>query len=501
MLMLDFAREQAVTRDHVFTYARMAQEAGYGSLGLYLEHRFAYACVPWAQGKQCITADLVRDLQSEFPSLTLVPFLNVLGHMEGFIYTEGGRHLREETFTGLQACPSHPELRVLATQIVDEVMGVFSSDIVHIGGDETYQLHRCSRCLAAVPDGVDDPKAWLYNDFYRPLLEQVLRAGRTPGIWGDMFLDHPAALDGIPRDTVIFDWHYEGGVAESAAKFEGFRVYGCPTLHVFDAAWMHVEASERNVREVSKDVRDLGLEGVCVTLWEGGLFGAYDTMFPALGWCAAASGDSETLETIVDFYAAESREYGEWAHLMGVDLERIGGVFAYRMHRHMLKSRLLMYSNPFLAWMHHHEELCGSLGDAALAVLEKALRLAPSEACKNATLFVRGAVEFVRLAEAAHTCYARGDVEKAVAALAPARYLFETLEAAAKSNHLRIGGSMADIERCRAAKRHVETVIHRIRQYGGGELGYLPSFEVLTNPRFMPHDQGCWWLVNKWANE
>jgi hypothetical protein len=66
---------------------------------------------------------------------------------------------------------------------------------------------------------------------------------------------------------------------------------------------------------------------------------------------------------------------------------------------------------------------------------------------------------------------------------------------------LNIGGSLADIERCRIAREHVERVIRRIKEYGDGSLGYLPAFEHITHPKFMPHDQGCWWLINKWANE
>jgi hypothetical protein len=29
----------------------------------------------------------------------------------------------------------------------------------------------------------------------------------------------------------------------------------------------------------------------------------------------------------------------------------------------------------------------------------------------------------------------------------------------------------------------------------------LPAWEVLTHPNFVPHDQACWWLVNKWGRE
>jgi hypothetical protein len=85
--------------------------------------------------------------------------------------------------------------------------------------------------------------------------------------------------------------------------------------------------------------------------------------------------------------------------------------------------------------------------------------------------------------------------------LAPCRQIFEDLEKIAVATNINSCGSLADIYRCQKARRHVEEVIMRIKQHGGGSLGYLPSFETLVHPKFVPHDQANWWLINKWANE
>ena len=94
--MVDVARETCLTRDHLFRFAHVAQDAGYTGLGLYLEHRFAYPRIPWARGKGALTPETVRAVQAEFPSLQLIPFVNVLAHVEGFLYTEEGRGMYEE---------------------------------------------------------------------------------------------------------------------------------------------------------------------------------------------------------------------------------------------------------------------------------------------------------------------------------------------------------------------------------------------------------------------
>lgn len=508
--MLDVAREQSPTLDHLYRYASITLDAGYNALGLYFEHRFAYPSAPWVAGKGAVTPAMVRALRSEFPSLQLVPFINLLGHFEGFLYTEQGKRYREELFSGMQANPADPAFVEFCGQLVDDTLEIFDSELIHIGGDETWQLGKSEASQARIeslrPAGAGedwDGKAALYGAHFGPLAEKVRAAGRTPGVWGDMFLDHPSALEFMPKETVIFDWQYFNGLEKTTPKFteRGFRVVGCPTLQNYNAIWMHLPQSEENVRQVARDVHTMGLEGVCVTTWENGLFGAYDTILPALRASGAMLSDPDGAPSFLDAYGEESAEHREWARLMGEELQSAGGTFAWSGIRSSLKTRLLLMSNPFLAWMHHADELTGEVGEKALLTIEAAYKVAPSDAEKGICLFARSSVEFVRLAEEARKLYAEGKIEAAIGKLAPTRQMFDDLAGVARRTHERIGGSLADIERCRIAREWVEKVIQRLRQYGDGSLGYVPAFEVITHPKFVPHDQASWWLINRWANQ
>ncbi len=524
MWTYDLAREQAPTLDHLRRMLALTRESGYDAFGLYMEHRFAYPSTPWAHGTGCVTPEMVRELRLEFPDIQIVPFLNLLGHFEGFLYTEGGKRYREALFEGMQACPSCPEFLELCGRIVDDALDAFDSEIVHLGGDETWQLGQCERCKervggsqsavvgrdrdsaaseAAIRDlPTANPRAYLYASHFLPLIERVSKAGRRPAIWGDMLLEHPEAMEAVPKNTLIFDWQYFGSCRESSGKLldAGFEVVACPALHTYNAAWMHLEKSEENVRQIAADVSALGLYGLCLTTWECGLFGAYDTLFPAIRACGRTLS-SGSPRGFLDEYRAESGAHEEWARLMGVELERAGRMFSLSGNRSALKCRLLLYSNPFLLWMRHGEELCGEVGDRALGLLQEAEAVAPGEAERGVTRFVKCALEFARLAESARAAYASGEIGEAIKALSICRGIFDDLERVARQTHARIGGSLADIERCKACKAHVETVIRRVKDYGDGSLGYLPAFEILTHPRFVPHDQASWWLVNTWANE
>lgn len=497
MWMYDLAREQAPTLDHLFQIASITQEAGFDTLGIYLEHRFAYPSAPWAHGIGCVTPQMIRRVREEFPSLKLIPFVNLLGHFEGMIYTEEGKQYREAMLEGLQACASNPDFVALCERLIDDVLEAFDSEIIHIGGDETAQLGQCGICKDRVEKAVGDGKAQLYGLHFGPLAHRVLAAGRTPAVWGDMFDDHLTALDFLPRETLIFDWQYFNGVRESSAKFteKGFRVVGCPAIQTYNATWCHVSASEKNVIEIAQDVEDLGLHGVCVTTWECGLMGAYDTLFPILMGCGKVLNGAREEGIFLEQFE------GDWAKMMSEGLAEFGGTFAPGKIRSSLKVRLLLQANPFLAWMHHGEEFSGDHGKKILDFLDQTLFRAPGEAEKGVTIFARAAVEFVRMAEAARIEYKAGRTEAAIAALAPTRKLFDDLAQIARKTNVRIGGSLADIERCRIAKEHVERVIANIKRFGNGSLGYLPAFEIITHPKFCPHDQASWWLINKWANQ
>ncbi|MBS1700575.1 MAG: family 20 glycosylhydrolase [Armatimonadetes bacterium] len=532
MWTYDLAREQAPTHAYLHKLCKLSVENGYNALGLYLEHRFAYPSAPWAAGKESLRPETIRDLQSEFPDLQIIPFINLLGHFEGFLYTEEGQRFACERFKGMQADPTNDEFLSLCRKLIDDTVEVFNSEIIHIGGDETQQLGRGQNSLARVEEyeksGITDGKAELYGRHFGPLAEYVSSLGRTPAVWGDMFFDHPEALDCLPKETMIFDWQYFSSPEHTSKLFrdKGFRTVFSPTLHTYNSIWCHLPQSERNVREHAEAAARLDAEGVCVTTWECGLFGNYNTILPAIEASghilanavagqdqAKVNPDAALAESIQEYasiieadgfvrqYLKHGENHEEWARLIGCELPALGGIWGFSGIRSSIKCRLFLYGNPFLLWLRNRDDLYGPKGKAALELSERALPFASSADQRGVCQLIRKSVEFVHYAELAHQAYADRKPGEAITHLSPCRQIFEDLEKVASANHINSCGSMADVYRCRAARRHVEEVILRIKHYGDGSLGYMPSFETLTHPKFMPHDQANWWLINSWANE
>ncbi len=136
-------------------------------------------------------------------------------------------------------CPLHPEVHKVVFALVDEICDAFEADAFHAGMDEVFYIGdtKCPRCA-----GVD--KADLFAGEVRTIRDHLAQKNRELWIWGDRLLDGKTtgmgiweasmnntfrAIDLVPKDIVICDWHYERP-DQSAVYFamKGLRVITCP---------------------------------------------------------------------------------------------------------------------------------------------------------------------------------------------------------------------------------------------------------------------------------
>jgi len=136
-------------------------------------------------------------------------------------------------------CPLHPDVHKIVFEIVNEICDVFEANAFHAGMDEVFYLgdDKCPRC-----QGRD--KAELFAGEVRTIRDHLANSNRELWIWGDRLLDGKTtgygmweasynntyrAIDMIPKDVMICDWHYERA-DKSAVYFamKGLRVATCP---------------------------------------------------------------------------------------------------------------------------------------------------------------------------------------------------------------------------------------------------------------------------------
>jgi N-acetyl-beta-hexosaminidase len=136
-------------------------------------------------------------------------------------------------------CPQHPDVHKIVFALVDEVCDAFESGAFHAGMDEVFYIgdEKCPRC-----GGKDE--AELFADEVRLIRDHLNQKGRKLWMWGDRLIDGKTtglgmweasmnnthrAVDMIPKDVMICDWHYERP-DQTAVYFamKGFNVATCP---------------------------------------------------------------------------------------------------------------------------------------------------------------------------------------------------------------------------------------------------------------------------------
>ncbi|MBC9795609.1 family 20 glycosylhydrolase [Sinomicrobium weinanense] len=151
-------------------------------------------------------------------------------------------------------CPLHPEVHKVVFALVDEITKAFEADAFHAGMDEVFYIgnEKCPRC-----GGRD--KAELYAGEVTRIRNHLAQTGKRLWIWGDRLIDGKStgmgmweasmnnthrAIDLIPRDVMICDWHYER--ADPTAVYfamKGFDVATCP--------WRKKEVAKKQLSQMT----------------------------------------------------------------------------------------------------------------------------------------------------------------------------------------------------------------------------------------------------------
>ena len=173
-------------------------------------------------------------------------------------------------------CPLHPDVHDIVFSQVDEICEAFESNAFHAGMDEVFYLgdDKCPRC-----SGRD--KAELFANEVRKIRDHLALKNRELWIWGDRLIDGKStgmgiweasmnnthrAIDMIPKDVVICDWHYERP-DKTAVYFamKGFRVVTCPWRNPAVAV-LQVEDMARFRKESAAGMRN-NFQGIVQTEW------------------------------------------------------------------------------------------------------------------------------------------------------------------------------------------------------------------------------------------
>ena len=229
--------------------------------------------------------------------INLIPHLQMLGHQSWAKYTgkllevypefDETPHILTENYTAWSNadslycksyCPLHPDVHKVVYALVDELMDVFEAADFHGGMDEVFYIahEKCPRCSGKNP-------AELFAGEVQKIRDHLAEKKRKLWIWGDRLIDGKetgiglweAAMNGtapainlVPKDILVCDWHYEQADLTSvlfAAK--GINVVSCP--------WKRPQVAADQIADMVRFRKQAGrrmngrFQGVLQTVWGG----------------------------------------------------------------------------------------------------------------------------------------------------------------------------------------------------------------------------------------
>ena len=273
--------------------------ANFNLLILRVDWNYAYECYPQLRDRNPLTKSDVKKLVTlcRKHGIQLAPQINLLGHqswaktthalLREFPEFDETPHVLTENYTkwpnpdGLYCksyCPLHPEVHKVVFALIDEITEVFETNYFHAGMDEVFYIgdNKCPRCSGRDPAELFAGEVTKIRDYLATKEVRLM-------IWGDRLLDGKTtgmgmweasmnhthrAIDMIPKDVFICDWHYERA-DQSAVYFamKGFDVVTCPWRRPEIAL---VQLNDMlSFRQKSAPQLSRRFKGIITTVWSG----------------------------------------------------------------------------------------------------------------------------------------------------------------------------------------------------------------------------------------
>lgn len=289
--------------EHLDLFLKFIEEdlapAHFNLLILRVDWNYAYESHPELRDPNPLTKTDVKKIVAvcKKNGIQIAPQVNLLGHQSWAKTTNAllreypefdeTPHVKTENYSGWpnpdglyckSYCPLHPGVHKVVFAVVDELMDAFETNTLHAGMDEVFYIgdEKCPRC-----GGLD--KAELFAGEVTKIRNHLAHDGRRLMIWGDRLIDGKAtgigeweasmnnthrAIDLIPKDVFICDWHYDRAEPTSVLfAMKGFDVATCP--------WKNPGVAQQQLADMI-DWRENAnpgfahhFQGIIATVWSG----------------------------------------------------------------------------------------------------------------------------------------------------------------------------------------------------------------------------------------
>ncbi len=260
---------------------------GLNVLVIEVNYGYAYTSHPELRGPDPVSHDQARALSDvcREHGVRLIPQFQCLGHQSWdkttfpllvqypqFDETPGQFPNNEDIYCR-SWCPQHPKVNPIVFALCDELLDAFEADALHVGMDEVFLIasDHCPRCRGHNPaqlfaQAVKDYHAHLVTEREVEMLlwgDRLLNSATTGyGKWEAAENGTHPAIDIIPRDIIICDWHYT--IRETYPSIPLFLDKG---FRVWPAGWKDMDATEALRGYAQQYADDARMLGHLCTVW------------------------------------------------------------------------------------------------------------------------------------------------------------------------------------------------------------------------------------------
>lgn len=348
-VMLDISRDRVPTMTHLFETVDRLASWKINHLQLYTEHTFAYAGHEevWANASPMTPAEVRQlDVYCRERGIELAANQNCFGHLSSWLkhprYAPLGEIAPDGSWDfnglvtrqgGFSLCPSDPLSLALIEDLLGQLLPNFSSLLVNIGCDETFDVGQGRSKDEVARRG----RATVYLDFVAKVCGVARRHGKRPQFWADIALEHPEALGALPDDLIGLAWGYEPDAPFAKwcdqLRSAGREVWVCPGTSCWRSITGRTTERRGNLLAAARDGASHGATGYLITAW-GDL--GHRQQWPitlhalAEGAHRAWSGDAPYDARVSSLHAFGDRSLalGQWLDDLGdvdLPLRLIGG--------------------------------------------------------------------------------------------------------------------------------------------------------------------------------
>ncbi|MGP1432708.1 MAG: beta-N-acetylhexosaminidase [Catonella sp.] len=248
---------------------------------LYIEQSFAFKGMSemWREDS-VITPEEIMELDKycRDRDIDFVPSIASFGHLYELLRTKSYEDICElenaagKPFSFIEKMQHHTvnvadeRSFEVVKRMLDEYLPLFSSSLVNICADETFDLGKGrSKELA---DKIGTSR--MYMDFLKKLCEYVVSRGKIPMFWGDIIRKFPEFIKELPKETICMAWGYlpdqKDDICKPIAEV-GANLYLCPGVCGWNNLMNRLDRAYSNIKIMSGYSKKYKAVGLLNTEW------------------------------------------------------------------------------------------------------------------------------------------------------------------------------------------------------------------------------------------